>query len=62
MIPQIPDPSWKNGEYEEYGDVRDYFCPVCGAENPEEFVLDQNDEVIGCNRCCRFEQADNWLG
>lgn len=38
-----------------YGDCDDYedleHCPVCGAAQPEYFLLDEYEECVGCCEC-----------
>ena len=38
------DYPWGDDEYEE--------CPVCGAVDPEQFYLIDN-ECVGCSRCVK---------
>ena len=56
----INDAPWIR-EAETYGpdcaEEIEYSCPVCGAEEPEDFVFDCAGEIIGCNCCCHFGDA-----
>jgi hypothetical protein len=36
------------------------YCPVCGAENPDDFVVDEYDQVIGCDCCTKRKDAYDW--
>ena len=60
---ELPDAPWIR-EAEQFGpeEAEDiaYSCPVCGAEEPEDFLFDQFDQVIGCNCCCHFGDAYAW--
>ena len=60
----LPDAPWirdaeTNGmpEAEEI----EYVCPVCGAENPEDFCLDRDGDIIGCRECCGFHDAYEYM-
>ncbi|MCI8404800.1 MAG: hypothetical protein HFE49_07865 [Clostridia bacterium] len=38
----------------DYGlceDSHDEACPVCGAECPEFYYMDEDEECIGCSEC-----------
>lgn len=55
----IPDAPWirdaeLNGAPGYREDIK-YFCPVCGADEPEDFVFDQGGDIIGCS-CCTFHK------
>ena len=38
------------GNYGDYDDTAQK-CPVCGAEAPEYFYLNEDEECIGCSHC-----------
>lgn len=35
------------------------YCPVCGEEC-DKVVINENNEVIGCDQCLRIEYASFW--
>ena len=58
----LPDAPWIR-EAELYGDPEreTIYCPVCGAEDPEEFYTDSfGIEVIGCECCMKRVNAYDW--
>ena len=59
---QLPDAPWIR-EAENLGmppyDDFDVYCPVCGREC-EELYLDEDDEVVGCDRCITSVDAYDW--
>lgn len=35
---------------------QDYYCPVCGAENPEKIYEVPGQGAVGCDEClCAYE-------
>lgn len=62
----VPDAPWVRmaetygapyyGSTEPEEDIH-FVCPVCGAEDPEDFVVDRDGDVIGCDCCCRRKDA-----
>lgn len=59
----LPDAPWIR-EAELYGmpDAPDVYCPICGAENPDDFFTDQTgSEVIGCSECMRRYDPWQWV-
>lgn len=55
----LPDAPWiRDAEINGMPEAEDVYCPVCGAENPEDFWVDDTDEVIGCT-CC-LHRRDPW--
>lgn len=39
---------------ESYGDCDGRYadrCPACGAETPEFYYMDEDEECIGCSEC-----------
>lgn len=38
---------------------RDYYCPLCGAENPEKIYTVPGQGAVGCDEClCAYEPWD----
>lgn len=64
MYQDLPDAPWIR-DAELYGpdDAEEisYSCPVCGADEPEDFVFDRDGEIIGCNCCCHFRDAYEYM-
>ena len=61
----LPDAPWIR-EAEMYGppgvaEEINYCCPVCGEEQPEDFCFNNYGEIIGCNCCCRFRNAYEYM-
>ena len=56
---QIPDAPWIR-EAELYGvpESPAPVCPVCGEECETYYIQDR--AVIGCDRCVRCKDADEW--
>ena len=59
-----PDnPIIRNFEMFGYPDIKhkSIFCPVCGAENPEELYMKscgfQEKDIVGCSDCIRTVDA-----
>ena len=60
----LADAPWIR-EAETYGpdcaeDIK-YSCPVCGADEPEDFFFDLQDNIIGCSCCCRHRDAYEYM-
>lgn len=64
MMMEVADAPWIR-EAETYGlpeaEEIQYSCPVCGAEEPEDFLFDKDGEVIGCSCCCHFRDAYEYM-
>lgn len=57
----IADAPWiRNAEMYGVDDGPVIECPICGSEHCEEIVLDENDNVLGCNLCTRTKDAYEW--
>lgn len=60
----INDAPWIR-EAETYGpdcaEEIEYSCPVCGADEPEDFVFDCAGEIIGCNCCVHRRDAYKYM-
>jgi hypothetical protein len=60
----LPDAPWIR-EAETYGPPMEeeisYSCPVCGADEPEDFVFDRSGDIVGCNCCCHFRDAYEYM-
>ena len=57
----IPDAPWiRDAEINGMPAEETFYCPVCGAENPEDFILDDYDQVIGCDCCAKKRDAYEW--
>lgn len=60
---EVPDAPWIR-EAETYGlpDVGEieFSCPVCGSEQPEDFVFDRRGDIIGCSCCTHRKDAYEW--
>lgn len=39
----------------------EYSCPVCGVSQPESFVFDRSGDIVGCNCCCHFKDAYEFM-
>ena len=39
----------------------EYSCPVCGESQPESFVFDRSGDIVGCNCCCHFKDAYEFM-
>jgi hypothetical protein len=56
----LPDAPWiRDAELNGIPEAEDFFCPVCGAENPEKFYV-VDGEVIGCESCVNTQDAYDW--
>lgn len=64
MFAEVPDAPWIR-EAETFGipdaEEIEYSCPVCGEEQPEDFVFDRNGDIVGCSCCCRFRDAYEYM-
>ena len=60
----INDAPWIR-EAETYGpdsaEEIEYSCPVCGADEPEDFYFGRDGEVCGCDRCVRRRDAYEYM-
>ena len=58
----IPDAPWIRDAENNGVDDKDYtwYCPVCGAENPERFYLDDFGDVCACDECVDTTDALDW--
>ena len=54
----IPDAPWIR-HTEKYGPPEDptITCPICGAEQPDEYIIDNWGDIIGCDCCTHTEKA-----
>lgn len=63
MLNDLPDAPWIR-EAELYGapgyDDEPIYCPVCGAEDPEDFIIADGD-VIGCECCTKRVNAWDYI-
>lgn len=63
MIDLPDDPAIRNAEL--YGapgyapDIK-YRCPCCGADEPESFVIDMYETIVGCSECTKTRDAYEW--
>lgn len=58
----IDDAPWIR-EAERYGEEEPptIYCPVCGAEEPEEFYTDETGiDVLGCSYCIKRYDPYEW--
>lgn len=56
----VPDAPWiRDAEINGMPEPEDFYCPVCGAENPEKFYEIDGD-VIGCECCVNVHDAYDW--
>lgn len=64
MMMEVADAPWIR-EAETYGlpeaEEIQYSCPVCGEEEPEDFVFGNDGEIVGCNCCCHFRDAYEYM-
>jgi hypothetical protein len=57
----IPDAPWiRDAELNGYPENETIYCPVCGAEDPEEFIIIDGD-VCGCENCTKRVDAYDWI-
>ena len=52
-LPDVPDAPWiRDAENNGMPAYKPYFCPVCGAEDPDWFYLYRGDTtILGCSNC-----------
>lgn len=43
---------WPDGK-----EPQSFYCPHCGAENPDSYFLDKFGYLCGCERCIRIVDA-----
>lgn len=59
----LPDAPWIRSA-ELYGmpeaEEIKYRCPICGAEEPEDFYFDKSGDIIGCCECVERHDAYSW--
>ncbi len=46
----------RTGNYGEDG-YEEYSCPVCGADSPDKFYIDNYGDCVGCTEC--VTKSDN---
>ena len=57
----LPDAPWiRDAEINGMPEAETIYCPVCGAEDPEDFII-SNGDVIGCDCCCCRKNAYDWI-
>lgn len=58
----IPDAPWiRDAEINGMPEGDTVYCPVCGAEDPDEFFTDETKtDVIGCDCCMKRVDAHEW--
>ena len=60
----LPDAPWIR-EAETWGpdcaEEIHYSCPVCGADEPEDFFFDSSGEICGCDRCLKRRDAYEYM-
>ena len=58
----IPDAPWIR-EAEVYGmpEAETIYCPICGAEDPEDLWTDSDGEVVGCECCLKRVDAYDFI-
>ena len=42
-------------------EYRNWFCPVCGAEEPEMIIQEPGGAVLGCDVCLCMYEAWDWF-
>ena len=60
----LPDAPWiRDAEINGYPEAEDikYSCPVCGADEPEDFIIDDSGDIIGCDCCCKRRNAYEYM-
>lgn len=56
----LPDAPWiRDAEINGMPEDRTIYCPMCGAESPDQFII-QEGEVIGCECCTKRVSAYGW--
>ena len=58
----VPDAPWiRDAEINGMPEGDTVYCPVCGAEDPEDFYTDVTGvDVIGCDCCMKRHDAHEW--
>ena len=57
----LPDAPWiRDAEINGMPENETIYCPVCGAEDPEDFII-ADGEVIGCECCTKKVDAYEWI-
>lgn len=41
---------------------KSYYCPTCGAENPEHYYRNWFGRIVGCDKCVDTLDAAQWEG
>ena len=58
----LPDAPWiRDAETNGMPEDEKIYCPVCGAEDPEDFILDDGGDIIGCECCTRKVNAYEYI-
>ena len=61
---ELPDAPWIR-EAEIFGPPGDeeitYSCPVCGADEPEDFYFDRGGDICGCSECMKRKDAYEYM-
>ena len=60
----LPDAPWiRDAEVNGLPDAEEfeYSCPVCGADEPEDFYFGRDGEVCGCDLCVRRRDAYEYM-
>ena len=62
MAITIPDAPWIR-EMETFGEpaAETIYCPMCHAEDPDEFTIDSNGDICGCDVCLKRVDAYKWV-
>lgn len=42
-------------------EYRSWFCPICGAEEPEKIIQEPGGAVLGCDVCLCMYEAWDWF-
>lgn len=56
----IPDAPWiRDAEINGMPEAEEihYSCPICGADEPEDFCFDRDGDICGCSECTRYKDA-----
>lgn len=57
---RLPDAPWiRDAEQNGVDEGPDVTCPCCGS-TAEQFVLDENHEILGCDRCTNRMDVWDW--
>ena len=54
IVRNMENTGYPNGVY-----PKTYICPRCGEEC-EEYYIDDNDNVVGCENCITMYYAEDW--